>query len=284
MPRMSAPVLLTAAFAALALPAGAQTSPATQPAAPAAAPAPAASPAAPPQGQSAPAPQAQTAPKPYKSIAVTLPAAGNDASFAAFRKQIGDIAAKKDRAALARIVAKDFFWETESGDRADKKKSGIDNLSAALGGFSGEDAGGWETLIAAAAEPTSEPFGDKKSVVCAPANPQFDEQAFEQLIESSGTEIGEWGFPVAQGVEVRSAANASAPAVERLGLSLVRVLPDDDATTGSSQQEAPFVRIVTPAGKTGYVPADAIASLVFDQLCYVKDATGWKITGYVGGE
>ena len=34
----------------------------------------------------------------------------------------------------------------------------------------------------------------------------------------------------------------------------------------------------------GYVPADALSPLGNDQLCYVKDATGWKIGGFVGGE
>lgn len=244
-------------------------------------------PGAPPRPQAAPAqpapqpPQAQApAPaKPYAAVAVTMPPPPTDPSFAAFRKQLGDIAAKKDRAALARLVAKDFFWEGETGDKADKKKSGIDNLGLALGSFTGEDAGGWETLVAAAGEPTIEPFADKKNVMCAPAAPQFDEQAFEKVVEATGTELGEWGYPVAQGVEVRAAGAADAPAIERLPMALVRVLADEGSTT-----DTPFVRIVTPSGKTGYVPIDAVASLLFDQLCYVKDATGWKIAGYIGGE
>lgn len=264
---------LLAATAAIAFAASAQ---AQQPGAPAT-PRPQAAPAQPaPQ-----APQAQTpAPaKPYAAVTVTMPPPPTDPSFAAFRKQLGDIAAKKDRAALARLVAKDFFWEGETGDKADKKKSGVDNLGLALGGFTGEDAGGWETLVAAAGEPTIEPFADKKNVMCAPAAPQFDEQAFEKVVETTGTELGEWGYPVAQGVEVRASGAANAPAIERLAMVLVRVLPDEAMT-----QDTPFVRIVTPSGKTGYVPIDAVASLLFDQLCYVKDASGWKIAGYIGGE
>jgi hypothetical protein len=45
-----------------------------------------------------------------------------------------------------------------------------------------------------------------------------------------------------------------------------------------------MVRIVTPSGKTGFVAAEAIAPLGNDQICYVKDAAGWKIAGYIGGE
>jgi hypothetical protein len=41
---------------------------------------------------------------------------------------------------------------------------------------------------------------------------------------------------------------------------------------------------VTPSGKVGYVPIDTVSPLGNDQLCYVKDATGWKIAGFVGGD
>ena len=65
-------------------------------------------------------------PKPYKALAITpppMPVA--DPSFDAFRKQLGEVAQKKDRAALARlVVAQGFFWERENGDRADKRKPG----------------------------------------------------------------------------------------------------------------------------------------------------------------
>ena len=231
------------------------------------------------QQQQAPAPA-----KPYKTIAVTLPPASNDASFAAFRKQLGDIAQKKDRAALARlVVASGFFWEGENGDKADKKKSAVDNLGAALGGFTGAEAGAWDTLMAAAAEPTIEPFADKKNVMCSPANPTFDEQAFEAVAKDTGTDLDEWAFPTGSGIDVRGAAQANAPVVEKLGMNLVRVLPDEPSTSGAPGDAPPFVRVVTPSGKTGFVPADAVASLISDQLCYVKDAAGWKITGFVGG-
>ena len=273
MRRMSA--LVFAAGLACAAPALAQS--------PAAPQQPPAAPAQPPAAAPA-APQASTpkpsAPKPYATIAVKVAPPPADPSFANFRKQLGDIAAKKDRGALARlVVAKEFFWDTDDGDKADKKKSGIDNLAAALGGFSGQEAAGWETLEAAAAEPTAEPHAERKNVVCAPSVPQFDEQAFEKAIQDTGTDPGEWGFPIAEGVEVRASAAANAPAIDRLAMALVRVLPDDAAT-----QEVPFVRVATPSGKTGYVPLDAIAALASDQICYLKDGAGWKITGYIGGE
>ena len=79
-------------------------------------------------------PQEPAPPKPYKEVAVNLPAPVNDPSFEAFRAQLADIAERKDRAALAAlIVPRGFFWERESGNEADEKKSGIDNLAAATG-------------------------------------------------------------------------------------------------------------------------------------------------------
>jgi hypothetical protein len=41
---------------------------------------------------------------------------------------------------------------------------------------------------------------------------------------------------------------------------------------------------VTPSGKVGYALEDQLSSLDNDQICYIKDATGWKIAGYAGGE
>ena len=41
---------------------------------------------------------------------------------------------------------------------------------------------------------------------------------------------------------------------------------------------------MTPTGKTGFIPAFALAPLGNDQLCYRKEADGWKIIGYIGGD
>ncbi len=79
------------------------------------------------QNPPAPAPA-----QPYKAVALSLPAPMADPAFDAARRQIGEIAQKKDRAALARlVVAQGFFWDRENGDHADKRKSGIDNLATA---------------------------------------------------------------------------------------------------------------------------------------------------------
>ena len=230
--------------------------------------------------QAAAAAQTQAPPKPYKLIAVTLPAPANDTSFEAFRKQLADIANRKDRAALAKVVVpQGFFWEGESGDKSDSKKAGIDNLAAAIG-LDGQDGFGWDAIAAAAQEPTLEPVADRKGVMCGPASPKFDEKTLDETTSATQTDLSEWGFPLKGGVEVRDSAQPSAAVIDKLGLNLIRVMPEEV----KAGQPPAMMRIVTPAGKIGYVPVIAIVPLNSDQMCYVKDASGWKITGYFGGQ
>ena len=123
--------------------------------------------------QQQPQQQPAAAAKPYKPVTISAPAAVTDPSFEAFRKQLGAIAEKKDRKALAGLVAQNFFWMGEKGDKADKKKSGLDNLAKAIQ-LDGKEAPGWEMLGAASADPTGTPFPDRKDTICAPADPTFN--------------------------------------------------------------------------------------------------------------
>jgi len=214
---------------------------------------------------------------PYKVVAITPPQAINDAAFEALRKQMGEAAQRKDRAALAKLVVSDgFFWEQENGDRADKRKSGADNLAAALG-LNNKEGAGWDMLASFADDPTGSPLPDRKGVLCAPADPAFDGRAFNELLKATSTDPSDWGYPVSSDVEVRAQPQANAPVVDKLGLAFVRVMPEGGPNVPT------FLRVVTPSGKAGFVPVDTIAPLGNDQICYVKDASGWKIGGYIGG-
>jgi hypothetical protein len=220
--------------------------------------------------------------KPYAPVPITLPPVLNDPSFIAFRKSLGDIAQQKDRAALAKlIVAKGFFW-LQDKDLADASKSGIDNLAKAID-LDSKTGNGWETLAEAAAEPTAAEAPQNKGLFCAPAPPGLDPQAFGKLLQATETEsdITQWGFPSENGLEVRAAAKPTAQVVDKMGLYLVRVLPDSAPpdTPGAPS----FLHVALPNGKAGYVLAVSIAPLATDQVCYVKDASGWLITGYIGG-
>ena len=212
-------------------------------------------------------------PGPYQPVAVTLPTPFNDPSLEAFRKQLGGIAQKKDRAALAQLVAASFFWIQDDKDAADKAKPAIDNLAKAIG-LEGKNAFGWEVIFDYAAEPSGKADPQRQGVVCAPAHPTYDDKAFEELVKA--TRASEWLYPVRDGVEVRSGPQQKAAVIEKLGLHLVRSL---DPPTGAA---GPFAKILTPSGKTGYVPADTVRDSDGPQMCFVKDAGGWKIAGFLG--
>jgi hypothetical protein len=272
-PRIAFPSIVLSAFVAIALAAPSAQAQAPRPLAPGpgqAAPGPRGQPPGPPQ----PAP-----PKPYKLVAVTPPQPYADPSFEAFRKQLLDIATKRDRAALAKlIVPANFFWMGEKGDKANKRKPGIDNLAAALE-LDGKDGGGWMALAHIAGDPTLEPIPDRKGIMCAPANPTFDEKAAEQVSKDTGTDPSDWGYPLKPGADVHAAAQPNAPVIEKLGMNMVRVMPEAPA---AGAPESPFIRVVTPGGKVGYVREELLSALDVDQLCYLKDASGWKIAGYAG--
>ena len=239
--------------------------------------------APPPQQKGAPQQQAQQPaapqPAPYAALAIKPPQSHNDPSLAAFRKELTNIAQKKDRAALAKLViAKDFFWLKEDGNAAGKK-TGIEALATALS-LAAKDGSGWETLAAFAEDDTAQPYPDRPNTVCSPAGPDFKIEDLEKLAETTKTDVGDWGFTSAPDTEVRSAAQANAPVIEKLGLIFVWVIPD---TAPNASQE--FMRVVTPSGKVGFVQAEAINPLGSDQLCYGKDAAGaWKIVGMIGGD
>ena len=235
----------------------------------------------PPQrGQAAPPQQpAAAAVKPYKAVSITAPAAVADPSFEAFRKQLGAIAEKKDRKALAGLVVPNFFWMGEKGDKADKKKPGIENLAKAIQ-LDGKEAQGWELLGAAAADPTGTPFPDRKDTICSPADPTFNPQELEALAKATGTEEGDWAYPTQTGLEVHSGPQPNSPVVEKLGLHFVRVMEDN----APGNQQNPMLKVVTPSGKTGFVPAEALSPLGNDQLCFTKEGAGWKISGFIGGD
>jgi len=81
--------------------------------------------------------------------------------------------------------------------------------------------------------------------------------------------------------QVEWAPRADAPVTEKLGMVLIRIMPDPKQAA-PKPNEVPMVRVVTPSGKVGYISADVLAPLGNDQLCYVKDASGWKIAGFIG--
>jgi len=218
--------------------------------------------------------------RPYQAVAVAPPAPYDDPSFVAFRKRLADVIASKDRAALAAmIVPQNFFW-VQDRDLADKGKSGIDNLAKAVD-LAAKDGSGWEILSGYANEPTAAELPQQKGILCAPAEPTIDAKALDALAKATGTDPSEWGYPTNGGVDVHTAAQSSSPVIEKLGMVLIRVLPDSSQPT--NPDEPYLLHVATPSGKSGYVDAQTLSPLGGDEMCYVKDASGWKIAGYLGG-
>jgi hypothetical protein len=224
------------------------------------------------------APRSVPAPaQPYKTVAIAPPKPMTDPAFDAVRKQLGEAVKRKDRAALAKlVVAQGFFWQREGRESADKRKTGIDNLATALG-LDGKGGVGWDILSTYAEEPFAAPSSLRKGATCAPPDPVFSGAEFADLLRTTQTDESEWGYPTSSGIEVHATPQANAPTIERLGLVFVRVIPENTPASLA------YLRIVTPAGKTGYVSVDSLAPIGSEQLCYVKDASDWKIGGYIGG-
>jgi hypothetical protein len=241
------------------------------------APAVAQAPSPPPAPAPVPAP---VKPGPYKIVAIKPPAVVSDPSFEAFRKQLAGIAQKKDRAALARLVAASFFWVPEDSDVADKTKPAIDNLAKAIR-LDGKDGLGWEVLTEYAGETTAMPDPQRQGVICAPGEPTFDDKAADELANATQTDASDWVYPVHDGVEVRSGPQPDAAVIDKLGLHLVRALEDESPANAVM---ATALKVMTPSGKMGYVPVEAMRAVVGPQMCYLKDAGGWKIAGFVGGD
>ena len=106
-------------------------------------------------------------------------------------------------------------------------------------------------------------------------------QKLEALGKATGTDPSEWGYANKDGVELHQTAKADSPVVEKLGLYLVRVLADTGQ--GADPNDPLFLHIAAPDGKTGYADAQLVSPLGSDQMCYAKEASGWKIAGYLGG-
>lgn len=224
--------------------------------------------------------EAAPKPQPYKPVAIELPQPVKEASFATFRKQIADIAKRKDRAALAKHVAADFFWTTDDGkDIALKGRSGIDNLARALY-LDNPNTEGWEILAAFAQDATADPSPQRKGVICAPGEPKHDSAAAAELGNATGTASSFWYYPAKAGVEVRSGMTKDSKVTGTLGMHLVWVYPD---LSPAAAVHADTVRIVLPSGQFGFVAAEALLPLPGDLLCYVKDGNSWRIAGFFGG-
>jgi hypothetical protein len=228
--------------------------------------------------QSAPRP-----PRPYAPVAITRPAASDDASFVAFRTALATAAKGRLYSELAPLVLeRGFFWGRDFGLRFDPRKPSVDNLAIAIALERGSGTG-WQTLAEFAAEAAVEPLDSRPGVICAPALPNYDGIEFSKLLDSSVTSDIDWAYPRADETPVRGAPQQGADQIGTLGLHFVRLLgfegPDSEPSPGRVQ----WARVVLPDGKQGFVAPGSLMSLTPERLCYTKDLAGWRIAGYIAG-
>jgi hypothetical protein len=77
-------------------------------------------------------------------------------------------------------------------------------------------------LASFADDPTGSPLPERKGALCAPADPAFDGKAFNNLMQATQTDVGDWACPVTRDVEVRALPRPNAPVIEKLGMVLHR--------------------------------------------------------------
>lgn len=223
-------------------------------------------------------------PKPYKAVAITRPAASDDASFLSFRKRFAAAAKSRLYAELAALtVARGFFWDRDFGDHFDPHKPAVDNLAAAIA-LEHDNGSGWQRLAEFAAGGSVEPLDSRLDVVCAPARPLYDGVAYARLLNESYTTALDWAYPRADETPVRSAPQPNASVVGTLGLAFVQLLgfegPDSEPDPGRNL----WARVALPNGKTGFAAPGSLRALTAERLCYIKDlVAGWQIAGYIAG-
>jgi hypothetical protein len=223
-------------------------------------------------------------PKPYRVVAITPPAAFNDASFEAFRRTLAAVAKDRVYAELTRLLEpQTFFWERDFAQAFDARRPAVDNLAAAIG-LEHADGTGWRTLAAFAAERAVEPLVSRSGVVCAPAPPRYDGVAFARMLdEAHGADL-DWTSPRADSTPVHATPQAGTAVVGSIGLHLVRRLGFEGSKGAIVAANSQWTQVVTPAGQVGFVAPGSLLSLASERLCYGKDAVGrWQIAGYIAG-
>jgi hypothetical protein len=223
-------------------------------------------------------------PKPYQPVAITRPAATDDASFITFRLALGAVAKRRLYAELTPLVlTQGFFWDRDFGRGFDPRKPAVDNLAAAIS-LEGGNGAGWETLASFAADDTAEPLPSRPGVICAPARPDYDSVAFSKLLEATYTAGIDWAYPRLDATVVRAASQPHAPKLGTLDAHFVRLLGFSGADSEANPGRNLWAHIALPDGTPGFVPPGSLMSLTSERLCYIKDLLGaWHIAGYIAG-
>jgi hypothetical protein len=228
---------------------------------------------------------AAPAARPYQPVVIKLPTAPEEPDFESFRSELAGVAKARVYVELARLVAvQGFFWDRDFAGGFDRRRASVDNLAIALR-LEHRNGMGWETLAKFAAEPTAAVLTGRPGVLCAPGEASYDDVEFDRVIDATRSAASDWGYPRAEKTAVRSAPQAGAAVIDRLGQALVRVLDFQGNDKGPDIWRTGWARVATAAGKIGFVAPGTLTSLSPERLCYGRDGFGrWRIAGFVAAE
>jgi hypothetical protein len=229
---------------------------------------------------------------PYPEVKVTINQEYQpDATFLKMRSAFADAVAKKDAAALFRLVAPTFVW-TIDGQPADDMDLGRDSVAnfKVTFGFrapgKNEDGGVengpfWDALAAFAADLTYYGANDGSTLVCGPLAAEVaDNNVFEQARKTieTGDEGADWYFTLAE-TAVAKAPGDTGPPIAKVGtvaMPLISVFPPPKE--GETAPQVTHLEILLSSGKSGWIPAAAALPLITDRLCYARTPNGeWRI-------
>ena len=208
---------------------------------------------------------------------ITPPTPLSDAGFDAMRKQLGEAAKRKDRAALAKLVVAQglLLGAREPRHRRQaqvRRRQSWRPRSAS----NNKDSAGWDILAGYAEDPTAAPSAEHKGAFCAPADPAFNRKEFDELIKATQSERANGA------IRCRPASRCIARAGQCAGDRQAR--PHFRARDAGEPRPPPPPMCASSRRRQGRLcSVDAIAPVGNDQLCYVKDGGAWKIGGYIGG-
>ena len=218
--------------------------------------------------------------KPYTPVAAKPPVAYDDAAFVAFRKQLSDVAAKKDRAALAKlVVAQGFFWIQDKDMRRSEKARHRQSRQGDRSCRQGRLRLGHSRRLRQRADRGR--IARPQGRVLRAGRSDHRSAGLRSARQGDADRSVRMGLS-AQGRRRSSCRGATEFSGRRKagfepGARAARFGPPNDPNPPA------FLHVATPSGKSGFIAMDAIAPLGGDQMCYSKDSSGWKITGYLGG-
>ena len=191
--------------------------------------------------------------------------AAKDPSWTSFRKRLLDAVARRDRKFVLGILDRDVRSGAESGRGVAefRKQWDLDSGSSPL----------WQELPAALFLGGAFVKHDKgPPEFCAP---------YVSVRWPQDVDAFRGGAIVAKEALVKTAPSSVSDTLSTLSYDIVEV-QDWEVNDQSADSRQKWVKIRLPQGE-GYVPEEQIRSPIEHTACFVKSASGWRMTGFAPG-